>query len=122
MDSDKPISPHVEQRRKKLLHELLLKGVSRNHINISEKALQENKDRPIGGLPRSELPKLVRDELDHLEEVAEIRQKMVDALVAAGKPFDLMVLPGWGHFGGNKEIEDYWMEACRTYLQEHLKP
>ena len=47
--------------------------------------------------------------------------RMVDALVRADKPFDLMILPEWGHWG-NERIERYWMDRVVDYLQEHLKP
>ena len=47
--------------------------------------------------------------------------KMVEALIRAEKPYDLIVLPEWGHWG-NKRIEKYWAESVRRYFQEHLKP
>ena len=47
--------------------------------------------------------------------------KMVDALVRADKPYDLMILPEWGHWG-NERIERYWRDRGRDYFQEHLKP
>ena len=44
--------------------------------------------------------------------------KMVAALIQAGKPYDLIVLPEQGHaFAGG-----YEQEAIRRYLKEHLKP
>ena len=44
--------------------------------------------------------------------------KMVAALILAGKPYDLIVLPEHGHeFAGR-----YEQEAIRRYFQEHLKP
>jgi dipeptidyl aminopeptidase/acylaminoacyl peptidase len=50
--------------------------------------------------------------------------KMVDALIRAGKRFDLLVMPGQGHDImrrlGRSEL--YWLEAITRYLQEHLKP
>jgi dipeptidyl aminopeptidase/acylaminoacyl peptidase len=46
--------------------------------------------------------------------------KLVDALVRAGKPYDLVVLPGVGHPTG--AMPNYWREAVRRYFQEHLKP
>jgi len=49
--------------------------------------------------------------------------KMVDALTRAGKPYDLLVLPGWGHWYPDTEVwERYRLEAYRRYFQEHLKP
>jgi dipeptidyl aminopeptidase/acylaminoacyl peptidase len=50
--------------------------------------------------------------------------KMVDALVRADKRFDLLVLPGWGHWGGpeHERIERYLNETIRRYFQEHLQP
>ena len=53
--------------------------------------------------------------------------RMVDALIRAGKPFDLLVLPGVGHqFRGtsssDRTSQTYAFEAIRRYLQEHLKP
>ncbi len=47
--------------------------------------------------------------------------RMVEALVRAEKPYDLMILPEWGHWG-NERIERYWMDRARDYFQEHLKP
>ena len=49
--------------------------------------------------------------------------KMVEALIQAQKPFDLIVLPEWGHFGNDTtQLEDYRLEAYRRYFVEHLKP
>ncbi len=54
--------------------------------------------------------------------------KMVDALIRAGKPFDLLVLPGAGHrYNIETSLSDvtsktYVFEAIRRYFQEHLKP
>ena len=45
--------------------------------------------------------------------------RMVDAFVRADKPFDLMILPEWGHWG-NERIERYWMDRVRDYFVEHL--
>ena len=46
--------------------------------------------------------------------------KMVAALIRAGKPYDLIVLPEQGHLGTMRST--YWREAIRRYFQEHLKP
>ena len=54
--------------------------------------------------------------------------KMVDALIRAGKHFDLLVLPGAGHrYNIGTSLSDvtsktYVFEAIRRYFQEHLKP
>jgi len=54
--------------------------------------------------------------------------KMVDALIRAGKPFDLLVLPGAGHYYNigtalsDVTSKTYVFEAIRRYFQEHLKP
>ncbi|MEX2527705.1 MAG: DPP IV N-terminal domain-containing protein [Gemmatimonadota bacterium] len=49
--------------------------------------------------------------------------KMVDALTRAGKPYDLIVLPGWGHwYPDTEQWERYRFEAYRRYFQEHLRP
>jgi dipeptidyl aminopeptidase/acylaminoacyl peptidase len=49
--------------------------------------------------------------------------KMIDALSRAGKPYDLIVLPGWGHwYPDTGEWKRYRLEAYRRYFQEHLKP
>ena len=54
--------------------------------------------------------------------------KMVDALIQAGKHFDLLVLPGAGHrYNTGTSLSDrtrrtYVFEAIRRYFQEHLKP
>ena len=46
---------------------------------------------------------------------------MVEAFTRAGKPYDLIVLPGQGHgFTGSSEA--YWLDATRRYFVEHLKP
>ncbi len=49
--------------------------------------------------------------------------KMVEALIRAGKPYDLLVMPEQGHislrFGRSGT---YWRDAIRRYFQEHLKP
>ena len=47
--------------------------------------------------------------------------RMIEALIRANKPFDLMILPEWGHWG-NERIERYWMDRVADYFQEHLKP
>jgi dipeptidyl aminopeptidase/acylaminoacyl peptidase len=47
--------------------------------------------------------------------------KMVEAFIRVGKPYDLIVLPEWGHWG-NERMERYWMEAARRYFEEHLRP
>jgi dipeptidyl aminopeptidase/acylaminoacyl peptidase len=46
--------------------------------------------------------------------------KMVDALARAGKPYDLIILPGAGH--GLDWGKQYDREARRRYFREHLKP
>ncbi|HEY4580642.1 MAG TPA: prolyl oligopeptidase family serine peptidase, partial [Candidatus Acidoferrales bacterium] len=49
--------------------------------------------------------------------------QMVDALNRAGKPYDLIVLPEWGHWENEtRATESYRLEAYRRYFQEHLKP
>ena len=47
--------------------------------------------------------------------------RMVDALIQAGKPFDLLVLPEQEHSPSGAS-RTYWLEAIRRYFQEHLKP
>ncbi len=47
--------------------------------------------------------------------------KMVEALIRAGKPVDLIVLPELDHSLSGKSGR-YIMEAVRRYFQEHLKP
>jgi dipeptidyl aminopeptidase/acylaminoacyl peptidase len=47
--------------------------------------------------------------------------KMVDALIRAEKPYDLVVLPEQGH-GYVGKAGTYVQEATRRYFQEHLKP
>ncbi|MEE8209967.1 MAG: DPP IV N-terminal domain-containing protein [bacterium] len=49
--------------------------------------------------------------------------KMVEALIRAGKPYDLIVMPEQSH--GSLRVGTsgtYWREAVRRYFQEHLKP
>jgi len=49
--------------------------------------------------------------------------KMVDALTRAGKSYDLIVLPGWGHWYPDNDVwQRYRLEAYRRYFQQHLKP
>jgi len=51
--------------------------------------------------------------------------KMVDALMRAGKPYDLLVLPGADHrynTGMSLSGRTYVFEAIRRYFQEHLTP
>lgn len=47
--------------------------------------------------------------------------KMVEALVRAGKPHDLVVLPEQNHVLTGAGLE-YWRDAVRRYFVEHLKP
>ncbi len=47
--------------------------------------------------------------------------RMVQALIEAGKPYDLVVLPGQGHLFVGSGAR-YAREATRRYFQEHLKP
>jgi dipeptidyl aminopeptidase/acylaminoacyl peptidase len=47
--------------------------------------------------------------------------KMVEALIRANKPYDLIVLPDQDHHPTGKSIT-YYLEAHRRYFQEHLKP
>ena len=46
--------------------------------------------------------------------------KMVDALIEAGKPFDLLVLPGRDH--NLWRNDSYVRNVRRHYFEEHLKP
>lgn len=54
--------------------------------------------------------------------------KMVEALIRAGKPYDLIVLPERDHSVAYPILSltqvrpTYWGEAIRRYFQEHLKP
>ncbi len=47
--------------------------------------------------------------------------KMVEALIRAGKPYDLVILPEQPH-GLSTAGYRYWLDALRRYFQEHLKP
>ena len=47
--------------------------------------------------------------------------KIVDALIRAGKPHDLLVLPEETHYFSDAATK-YIQEAIRRYFQEHLKP
>ncbi len=52
--------------------------------------------------------------------------KMVEALISAGKPYDLIVLPEQDHSVAYPilsvtDVQTYWGEAIRRYFQEHLK-
>jgi dipeptidyl aminopeptidase/acylaminoacyl peptidase len=47
--------------------------------------------------------------------------KMIDALIDAGKPYDLMVLPEQTHHPlGTRQA--YWVDTMKRYLVEHLNP
>ncbi len=49
--------------------------------------------------------------------------KMVEALIQAGKPYDLLIFPGKNHFNARVGTSGRYMrEAIRRYFQEHLKP
>jgi dipeptidyl aminopeptidase/acylaminoacyl peptidase len=54
--------------------------------------------------------------------------KMIDALIQAGKPYDLILVPGVGHSHrsagarGARAAEYVWWEAVPRYFVEHLKP
>jgi len=47
--------------------------------------------------------------------------KLADALTRENKPFDMLVIPGWGHWG-NERIERYWTDLISDYFVEHLMP
>ncbi len=47
--------------------------------------------------------------------------KFIDALIRAGKPYDLIVLPDQGHMPSGTSAR-YVLNAHRRYFQEHLKP
>ncbi len=47
--------------------------------------------------------------------------RIVDALTRANRPYDLMIVPDWGHWEGY-EWEDHRLETYRRYFIEHLKP
>ena len=47
--------------------------------------------------------------------------KLVEALIQAGKPFDMLVLPEQGH-NPTRVSRTYRREAIRRYFQEHLNP
>lgn len=61
---------------------------------------------------------LIHGTSDNVAPVSET-MKMVDALVRAGRPFDLLLLPEQGH---SLWRLPYWRDAVRRYFQEHLKP
>ncbi len=48
--------------------------------------------------------------------------KLADALIRAGKPYDLLVMPGQGHRLLRGEHAAYLQEAVRRYFEEHLEP
>ena len=47
--------------------------------------------------------------------------RLVEGLIRAGKPYDLIVLPEQNHWPSGTS-HTYWREAFRRYFQEHLKP
>jgi dipeptidyl aminopeptidase/acylaminoacyl peptidase len=48
--------------------------------------------------------------------------KMLDALMRADKPFDLLVVPDRPHSMLNVPRKNYWRKAMGRYFWEHLKP
>jgi dipeptidyl aminopeptidase/acylaminoacyl peptidase len=48
--------------------------------------------------------------------------KMVQALIQAGKPYDLLLFPEQDHWLFLEPTRTYWQDAVRRYFQEHLKP
>ncbi len=49
--------------------------------------------------------------------------KMIEALILAGKPHDLLVLSGQGHdYWYDEEVGRFVQDATRRHFQEHLKP
>ena len=49
--------------------------------------------------------------------------KMIEALILAGKPHDLLVLSGQGHdYWYHEEVGRFVQDATRRHFQEHLKP
>ena len=48
--------------------------------------------------------------------------RMIEALIRAGKSYDLVILPGQGHDVPEESVANYELEAIRRYFQEHLKP
>ena len=63
---------------------------------------------------------LIHGTSDVAADFAE-HMKMVEALIRAGKPFDLLVLPEQDHNPTGASFT-YRREAIRRYFQEHLKP
>jgi len=47
--------------------------------------------------------------------------KLLDALVRAGKPYDLILIPGMDHSSTDPRLA-YVIEQCSRYLVEHLRP
>lgn len=47
--------------------------------------------------------------------------RLIDALVRAGKPYDLLILPEQNHRPAGSS-KDYWHDALARYLIEHLRP
>ena len=49
--------------------------------------------------------------------------RVVEALIRARKPYDLIVMPEKDHYSLRFGTSGtYWREAMRRYFQEHLKP
>ena len=50
--------------------------------------------------------------------------RMIDALIQAGKPYDLVLFPEQGHLSYDTPgpAGTYYGEAIRRYFQEHLSP
>ena len=48
--------------------------------------------------------------------------KMLDALIQAGKPYDLILFPEQDHGPFSGTTGAYQRDAIRRYFQEHLKP
>jgi dipeptidyl aminopeptidase/acylaminoacyl peptidase len=48
--------------------------------------------------------------------------RMIEAFAQAGRPYDLLLLPGEGHDLAAGRHRDYWLDAVRRYFVEHLRP
>ena len=57
--------------------------------------------------------------MPRLQQELQVRNRRVQALIRAGKPYDLFVLPEMHHDPWNSKT--YWKTVGR-YFQEHLKP
>jgi dipeptidyl aminopeptidase/acylaminoacyl peptidase len=64
---------------------------------------------------------LIIEQTNDINSLMSAAMRMIDALIKAGKRFDLILLPGEAHVPSER-VQPYLGKAIRGYFQEHLKP